>query len=212
MTRRLADFGRGSRSAGAVVMLWGAAHAAMAHGAQPPRPAWLEGVRSLFGDPASVLVLLVMALLIAQPGQPRMKPALLGGLAGLAVGTLPAAAGLVVDPTLPLLALALAIGGLVAWARPWPPWLHAALAAAVAAGVVLVQVPAEAPSLAYRLAWLAGVIGAIALLFGNTLGAVLALLGRRPGPVRRMLLRVAGSWIATAALLVLVLEGVRRSA
>ena len=49
------------------------------------------------------------------------------------------------------------------------------------------------------------------LLFGSTLRLLQLLLGRRPGPVRQMLLRVAGSWLATAALLALVLAGSQRS-
>ncbi len=158
-----------------------------------------------------MLVLLVIVLLMAQPGQPRMKTGLLGGLLGLGAGLLAALVGLVVDTTLVLLLLALAIGALVAWARPWPAALHAALAAAVGIATVLVQVPAETPSLSYRFGWLAGVQLGIVLLCGNAAILLPALLGRRPGPVRRMLLRVAGSWIAAAALLVLMLELGQRS-
>lgn len=198
-----------ARCAAALALLpAGAAHA---HGAAAAASPWIEGIKSLFADPACVLVLLVLVLLLAQPGQPPRRPALVGTGLGLAAGAAGAAAGLVVDTTLALLVLAVGIGALVAWARPWPAALHSALAAAVGTGVLLVQAPAETPDLAYRLAWLAGVLLAVVLLCGNLLNLVLALLGRRPGPVRRMLLRVAASWIAAAAMLVLVLELGRRN-
>lgn len=211
MTRRPVLARTSRRVAGAALLLV-ACSGAWAHGGAAAVSPWLAGLKSLVGDPSCVLVLLVLALLMAQPGQPRRRPAWAGLALGLAAGTAAATGGVVIDSTLALLGLALGIGALVAWARPWPAALHAVLAATVAAGVVLVQIPAETPGPAFRMAWLAGVLLGVALLFVNAINLVLALLGRKPGPVRRMLLRVAGSWIAAAALLVLVLELGRRNA
>lgn len=189
-----------------------AANPAAAHGAAAPGQPWVEGIKALFGDPASLLVLLVLAMLMAQPGQPDRAWAWRGGLAGALSGSLVAASGRLVDPTLTLYAGALLIGVLVAWARPWPKALHAVLAGAVAGGVVLMLMPAEVPSQGFRVGWIAGVLVAIVVLFANLIGLLLALLGRRPGPVKRLLLRVAGSWAGAAALLAGVLEMSQRAA
>lgn len=188
-----------------------AATGARAHGEQAPTNPWVEGSRVLFGDPSCLLALAVLALWMAQRHQPNVKATLYAGAAGLAAGTLLAAAGVVRDLTLGLLALTVVIGVLVAWARPWPAALRGTMAAAVAAGVVLMLAPADTASAGYRASWLAGVLLVTVLLFGNTLGLLQVLLGRRPGPVKQMLLRVAGSWLATAALLALALEWSRRS-
>jgi hypothetical protein len=188
-----------------------AAAGAQAHGEQAPTNPWVEGSRVLFEDPVCLLALAVLALWMAQPHQPNPKAALYGGLTGLVLGALLAAAGFGRDVTLVLLASALVIGVLVAWARPWPAALRAAVAAVVAAGVMLMLAPAETAPAGYRWTWLAGVLLVTVLLFGNTLALLRVLIGRRPGPVRQMLLRVAGSWLATAAVLALALEWSRRS-
>lgn len=198
---------RRRQAVGAAALLLGPA-GAWAHGAAAPRTPWLEGCRALFGDPASLLVLIVMALLMAQPGQrSAQRPAAIGGLAGLSVGSALAAGGAAFDLTVALQAGAVAVGALVAWARPVPAALCAAAAAAAACSVVLtVALAAGAASSGYRIGWLAGVCLSAALVVGNAVVLVRALLGRQPGVVRRNLLRVVGSWSATAALLALMLE------
>ncbi len=210
MTRAGLRGWRSGPAAGAVALL-GAAEAAWAHGEQAPTSPWVDGATVLFGEPAALLALAVLVLWVAQTPAPRLKPALYGAIAGLAAGTIVAAAGHGQDMTLALLAATLVIGGLVAWAQTGPTLLQPLAAAAVAAGVVLMLAPAETAAAGDRVAWLAGVLLATALLFGLALGLLQLLLGRRPGPVRQMLLRVAGSWLATAALLALVLELSQRS-
>lgn len=197
------------------------AGSARAHGGAAVRDPWIEGASTLAGEPASVLVLLALALLLAPahqpaygwpPGGPGRPWGLLGALAGLLAGSLAAAAGAVVDVTLVLYGLGVGIGALVAGARRWPGTLTAPLAALACGGVVLMLMPAETPSLAFRAGWIAGVLGAVILLLGALLGVLRVLLGRRPGRVRQMLVRVAGSWCAAAALLAMVLELGRRAA
>ncbi len=205
-------------AAGLALLLLGTA-SAWAHGERTSGSPFTEGCRAVFAEPACLIVLLASAGLLAQAGQAGVRTALLGALAGLCAGTLLATAGLEIDLTLALLLLALALGTLVAWARPWPVAVHAALAGAAAGGVVLMSAPAAGPLSAfssasvvgYRLVWLAGASVMVVLLFASALGLMQVLLGRRPGVVKCMLLRVAGSWSAAAVLLVLVLEIGRRS-
>jgi len=198
-----------------------AAGSVWAHGGAAAREPWVEGAGTLAGEPASVLVLLALALLLAQAGQPVHARSLggpghprglLGALAGLLAGSVAAAAGAVVDVTLVLYGLGVGIGALVAAARRWPGAVTAPLAALACSGAVLMLMPAETPSLAFRAGWVAGVLAAVVLLLGALLAALRVLLGRRPGPVRQMLVRVAGSWCAAAALLAMVLEVSRRAA
>jgi hypothetical protein len=200
------------------------APAAWAHGGAAPVNPFSAGARALAGEPACVLALLALALLVAQQGWPQARAATLAGLGALGLAGALAAFGGAADFTLELLALTLACGGLVAWARPLPAAVHGALGAAVAAAVVLVSMPAESPGAGFRLAWLAGVLAVVVLLHGNALLLLQAVVGRGGRPasphtadapratVRAMLVRVAGSWLATAALLVLALEWSRRIA
>lgn len=202
--------GRCRAAVSAAALLCGA-EAAWAHGEQAATSPWVDGSTVMFGDPAALLALAVLALWMAQTQPPRQKVALYGAISGLAAGTAMAAAGVAQDLTLALLLSTLVIGALVAWAQPWPALPQPVAAATVAAGVVLMLAPPEAAAVGERLSWLAGVLLVTVLLFGNTLGLLRVLLGRRPGPVRQMLLRVGGSWLATAALLALALELSRRS-
>ena len=212
------DAGRGLRAAGLAVLLLGAA-SAWAHGERVSGSPFVEGCKAVIAEPACLMVLLASAGLLAQPGQARTKTALQGALSGLCAGTLLAATGLENDLTLVLLGLAFALGALVAWARPLPVATRAALAGVAAIGVMLMSAPAVGPLSAlssasvigFRLVWLGGAAVTVALLFGNAYALIRALLGSRPGHVKRMLLRVAGSWSAAAALLVAVLEIGRRS-
>lgn len=205
MKRRAAGQAPGVVMASAAAVLLGAGNA-WAHGERLPGNPWVEGAKVVFAEPACLMVVLVLAALMTQPGQQPTKLAWWGAAAGLLAGTLVAAAGLVLDLTVPLLALCFGIGVLVAWARPLPAALHTALAIAVAVGVVLMSAPAVTAGLGFRWSWLAGATVATALLFANTFALLRALLGRRPGHIRRMLLRVLGSWFAAAATLVLVLQ------
>ncbi len=184
---------------------------AWSHGGAAPVSPFGAGARALAGEPACVLALLALALLVAQQGWPRARAAVLAGAAALAAAALLAAFGIAGDFTLELLTLTLACGGLVAWARPLPSSVHAALGASVAAAAMLVSMPAQTADLSFRLVWLAGVVIAAIGLSGNALLLLQALVGRTRGRIKTMLVRVAGSWLATAAVLVLALEWTRRS-
>lgn len=187
-----------------------AAGGAAAHGEVSAPPPWLAGSRAFFDEPAGGMLVLGLALLLAFPEVRRLGAMAVAGVAGLILGALGSIAGWVSDPTLALLAGALALGGLTAVGRPVPSGVLALLTLAATAALVTLLAPAPTAGLGDRLAWLAGVFLTVALVLGNGVGALRALMGRRPGPVRRLLLRVAGSWVAAAALLVGVLEIGRR--
>jgi hypothetical protein len=205
--------GPAAKRLGVAALLW-AAGCAWAHGAQAPRNPWVEGARSLVQEPACVLLLLALALWLAPLRGTALRRPLLAAVAGLLLGAMAASLGAGGDFTLPLLVLTLTTGALVAWARPLPDAAVALLVAAALAGTVLLLAPPPDRDLGFRLAWLGGVLLVAVALGGNALAVLQALLGRQPAqplaPVKRLLLRVAGSWLATAALLVLALEWQRR--
>jgi hypothetical protein len=187
------------------------ASGAQAHGGAREQNPWLEGGQALFADPASLFLLMVLAVFVAQADRTQLKGTLAAGLAGLLLGALLAMAGLVLDLGLFLLTLAFALGLAVAWARPLPLPLYSLPTFAAATGTVLMLAPAVTAGVSFRLAWLTSVVLIATLLFANLLGFVRALLGRKRGPVKHLLVRVAGSWLATAALLAWVLELSRRN-
>jgi hypothetical protein len=188
----------------------------LARGGEPERRPGLEGLQTLLGEPASMLVLLALALLWAQAAalsdaqRGVLRWSWVAGVGGLACGSAVAATGYIADPTLLLYLLATSTGVLVAWGRRWPVGWAAAVAALAGAAVVMMLMPASTPDAASRAWWLVGVLLSVLLLLFFALGLLKLGLGRRPGPVRLLLLRVLGSWIAAAALLAGVLEVSRR--
>jgi urease accessory protein len=153
--------------------------------------------------PAHVLAIAALALLIGQQGWSRTAPiayavAALLGLGAIAMAYVPKFA------EENLLALAAITGLLVALARSLPQALGVLLATTI--GLTLAfDSPPEALSL----------MEANLTLLGTALGAVLLLLALLQGTARlrhhwqRIGARVAGSWIAATAILVLALRLVR---
>ena len=150
--------------------------------------------------PAHALALLALGLFIGQQRGPRLTLAAFA--AGLAVGL--AAIARAVGPTAAadaLLVLTAVLGLLVALARPIPALATAPLAAGV--GVALgLDSPPEVIS----------ITAATLMLVGTGLGAALAaaivasLSGHLTAPWQRIGVRIAGSWIAASALLVVALR------
>lgn len=152
--------------------------------------------------PAASAALIVVALLLGQPGWRASRDALLAFAFALALGLALAAAGHGghgghVDVA--LLVLAAAGGLLVALGLPWPLPLLGAIAAAAGGGIGLgAAAEAGTPQL------LALAASFVAACLGVAAGAWLAGLAQQR-PWGRILVRVAGSWMAAAALLVLAL-------
>ena len=149
--------------------------------------------------PVASTALIVVALLLGQVGWRASRDALLAFAFALALGLALAAAGRGGHADAPLLVLAAAGGLLVAIGRPWPLPLLGAIAAAAGGGIGL-GAAAEAGS--PHLLTLAG--SCVAACLGVAAGAWLAGLAQQR-PWGRILVRVAGSWMAAAALLVLAL-------
>jgi urease accessory protein len=161
--------------------------------------ALFAGLLHPFVVPAHVLAIAALALLIGQQGWRRSVPiafsvAVLIGLGAIALAYVPK----FTEET--LLALTAITGLLVALARPLPQGPGVLLAVAIGLSLALDSPP-----------------GALALmqanltLLGTALGAVLLLLALLQGTSRlrhhwqRIGARIAGSWIAASAILVLAL-------
>jgi urease accessory protein len=153
--------------------------------------------------PAHVMALLALALLIGQQSWSRAVPAItvlavLSGLGAIALAYVPTRA----DEGL-LAATAIA-GLLIALARPMPQAVGMALAAAIGFPLALGS-PPEAISLRdANLALLGTAIGAPAALLASAWMA-----SRVTRAWQRIGVRIAGSWIAASAILVLALRLVR---
>lgn len=190
-----------ARPALAAILLPAGAAPAAAHGT-------LEGVASFYAGllhpllvAAHLLLLLGLGLLLARAGRTAAPSSLAAWLAGLlgGLGLVATGAGLA-GSTLPPLALAAAQGLLLAAALTPPRGLLAALAAASGLALGLDSEPGPAAA-NERLLQLAGTgLGSSAFLV-----LVAGALVDRSGPGFRIGIRVAGSWIAAAALMVLAL-------
>ncbi len=182
----------------------GAAGSAAAHSPIPGIGNFYSGALHPFVSPAHLICLLALGLSIgqsAQRGVARAKLPLLALAAALAVGlALHAAAG---DPDTDraLLMLALATGAVVAaaWAPPAP--LQAAFAVAVGLAVGIASGPSGVQGAAMA-TMLSGTGVAAALLVAY----VAVMVGVAERPWLRIAVRVVGSWMAAAALLVLALS------
>jgi urease accessory protein len=185
-----------------------AAGSAAAHSPIAGIGIFYSGAAHPFISPTHLIALLALGLAVGQRAQgrgdfaPLRAPLAVLGLA-LATGLLLAAIGVLGDPDTDraLLMLAAATALAVVIARPLPTTALCALAIAVALAAMLASAPSGVDATARRVS-LAGT--ALAAL------AVVVYVGVMVGVAQRAWLkiavRVAGSWIAAAALLVLALS------
>jgi urease accessory protein len=161
--------------------------------------AFVDGFINPLTTPAHVLVLVSLALLLAQQ-QARFAvllifaPSLVAGFVAivLAVETTPARTV--------LLAVAVALGAMVAAA--WAPKPLAWLLAAIAGAALALDSPPQAVAITEAYATIAGTTaGACAMLVG-----VSAVAGHAHAHWQRLGLRILGSWIAASAILVLAVQ------
>lgn len=188
------------RAAAAGALLLGNA-AAEAHGASAALGGFGGGFIHPLLEPAHLLSVITVALLLGQPGLRRSRDALFALAAGLLLGLVLAALGRGGDADAALLVLAAIAGVLVAIGHSWPPPLLGAIAAAAGAGIGLGSAPDGGTPVQRTLA-LAGAFVGACLWIGD--GALLVGLLQRPWG--RLLVRVVGSWMAAVALLVLALQ------
>ncbi len=150
--------------------------------------------------PTHLLAVVALGLLGGQAQ--RLAITLAAFALGLLAGSVAIATAIrETQSALMLLALAAIMGAIVVVARPVPVWAHGALALAAGAALAL-----NAPPQALTIA------GAVASQFGTalaalgTLGLVTLVAMQAARPWQQIGLRVAGSWIAASAILVLALR------
>jgi urease accessory protein len=153
--------------------------------------------------PMHLMAMLALGLLIGQQNWGRAVPVVY--VAGLLIGV--GAIALAYAPVLAeegLLAVTVIAGLLLALARPWPRSVGAILAAASGLSLAL-DSPPEALSVREANFALAGTAaGASIVVWG-----VAVLSARMRQPWQRLGARIAGSWIAASAVLVLALRLLR---
>jgi len=151
--------------------------------------------------PAHLLALLGIGLLIGRQPQAALQPAALAFLAATTLGLLGAGLGWSVNAETLLLAGAAISGLLLAWGSPLPGWLGTAsgIALGFAIGTDSGQGITESQAVA---AALTGTGVAVYLLFLYALAVSDTL---RKYQWQQVAIRVAGSWIAASAIMVIAL-------
>lgn len=192
----------------AAALIFSGAAPAAAHTITPGTSGFTDGLHHPFGQAAHLMIILGAGLLLGQREIAAWRGPLYGYLAGLAAGL--AGGPLLIAPaleprlTLALLLLAVLLGGLVALARPLPAAPFTALLALAGLGLGLDSAPE-------------GTLQQIlAALFGSGFAVIFALLNvmmlaysagsnaRRPWQMIGV--RIVGSWIAAAGIMVLALQ------
>jgi urease accessory protein len=195
------------RKAGTVVgaLVAGAgAGVAQAHGTVPGIGAFYNGALHPLATPAQCMALLGLGLLVGQHMRPRnaaAAPPLLALAVALAAGLLLHRVAGDPDTDRVLLGLALVLGGLVLSARTLPAAALVLLAVATGSAVALGSGP---EGLQGRDRWVMLAGSGLAALLISSYAAVMVSLAR-PAWLQ-VAVRVLGSWIASAALLVLALS------
>jgi urease accessory protein len=173
--------------------------AARAHAPIPGIEGFYAGLAHPLREPATLLTLLAVALLLARLPPAAWRRGWVALAAGAAVG---AAAGFLLAPR-PAFALALLGAGLLAallgtLPRPVPGLRPLAALCGAGLGVALVPDPGAT---ADRLVTLAGALVTVAAAPVFAYGALSALAARLPGAAGRVLPRILQAWIAAVALL-----------
>ncbi len=192
----------------AALILVGAVPAA-AHTITPGTSGFSDGLHHPFGLPAHIMVMLGAGLSLGQRDVAEWRAPLygfvIGVVMGLAAGPLLTTAPLAQAAAILLLSAALLFGGLIVWARPLPTLAFTPIMAA--AGFVLGFDSAPAGTLQQILAALAGT--GLAVVFALLNVAMLANYARANAARHAWQMigvRVVGSWVAAAAIMVLALE------
>lgn len=174
--------------------------AALAHGSIQGVDHFSGGLLHPLVEPTHLLSIVALGLLVGQRGIARGEAALFCFAAGVAAGLIAAAFAPSLDGDVPLLAIALLAGLVVALALPLPGAALAAIAGVIGAGVGIGSNPEalSGPPLAAALAG-AGIGATLWLL------AVAAIVNTLHKPWLRVLVRVIASWASASSILVLAL-------
>jgi urease accessory protein len=193
-----------SKRTGAATALGAASLPAWAHSPIPGIGNFYNGALHPLVSPAQLIVLLALGLVVGQGGLAAARAPLVGLLLALLAGL--AAHRLAGDPDTDrmLLAMAAVLGLAVAAAWRAPAVLLSAMAALVGVAVGVASGPTGLEGSA-RWTTLAGTLGA-ALLLTTYVAAMVTLI---KAAWLHIAVRVIGSWLAAAALLVLALSVAR---
>jgi urease accessory protein len=173
---------------------------ASAHGSIQGIDHFSGGILHPLVEPTHLIALVALGLLLGQRGIARAEAALFAFAAGLVLGLLCAGFGWTLDTDLPLLAIAMLSGILVAMSLVLPGFIYAAIAALIGAGIGVASNP-EAYAASAMLAALGGAgIGAMLWLLN-----LVAIVNMMKKPWLRILVRVVGSWASASSILVLAL-------
>ncbi|MFT4097544.1 MAG: HupE/UreJ family protein [Rhodoblastus sp.] len=152
--------------------------------------------------PAHALLLVATALMLGLQGRTAARAGLIALIAGFAIGLALTAAGVPMGVGQPaILAAAVGIGAAVSLDRDMPTLLTV-MAAAVAGLLIGLDCEIDGASARERWLVLAGLMSGV--VFFATVIAGMTVLQKQP--VVRIGLRIAGSWIVAAAVMVLALS------
>lgn len=178
------------------------APAALAHSPIKGLDSFYAGILHPLVVPAQVMAVLVFGILVGQQGVKRLQSVVIGFLVSVGIGVGIAGFYPTIQSGPPLLGFAALVGLLVALARPLPVPLT--LMIGVGMGGLLGIDSAQA-ELSGRAMW-ASLLGSGIALYLLTLYAMVFAEYFSRHAWQRIGLRVIGSWVAAAALLVLALQ------
>lgn len=176
---------------------------AHAHGSVRGLGAFMGGFLHPLLEPAQLVALIALLLLVGQQGTHRANTAIWALIASTATGLVVALNGWVMAADTPLLMAAALTGLAVTVARPLPVFAYLMLGAAIGLGIGLGFDPQGLQGAA-RIATAAGTWMGTGMY---VIGGSTAVVEIKP-PWARVLIRVVGSWMTACAVLVLALHGV----
>lgn len=192
--------GWGRCASALAVCLWLSCPPAHAHGSATGLAGFAEGFVHPLLEPAQLVALIALILLIGQQGLATTRPTPTALAVGTAIGLLAAGLGRPLATDVPLLACAAAAGIAVAAARRAPALVYPLAAALVGLGIGLGSLP-DGPTGGAVVAPLLGTWAGTwtwTIIGGNAVAAL-------ERPWTRVLVRVVASWMAACALLFLAL-------
>jgi urease accessory protein len=189
----------GSVALAATLLMSGAD--AFAHGSSIGLGSFGGGFLHPLLEPAHLVALVTLALLIGQHGFARTQPAMWVVAGATAFGLALAAGGHGMETDLLLLGCAMAAGLGVTIGRAWPRPIYGLVAGAIGMGIGLGSEPETLQGTARIFSMLGTLLGTCIWVAD---GALLVLALKKPWC--KILMRVVASWMVACALLVLALQ------
>ena len=185
---------------GAFVALCALSQGAAAHGSVQGLGNFFSGLAHPLLEPAHLICLIALGLLIGQRGLAATRPAAQSFIAGSVTGLVLAGLGWPQDTDAPLLVAAAAVGLAVVTALPVPRGVCALAASLIGLAIGLGSSP-EGVSGSARVVMMIGTAVGVCVWMFNVVGLVHEL----ERPWLKVGVRVVGSWITASAVLVMAL-------